>query len=529
MKPIFAGLRECYPRASLFFTRLPLRHFAVLGLLVRRISTLHAIRPSAFAQVVAVLVASTLWSQQLGSTLLAVNANIGSPIGIATDPSGSVYFSSLNCVFKIDRNGVLTIVAGNGIAGQSGDGGPATSAQLSNPTGLAFDTAGSLYVVDAATTYNARIRKISASGIIATVAGGVLCINTQCQPNPNGDGGPATSALLIQPTDVAVDGSGNLYIAEPVDADGGAQISGGNGRVRKVSTVGIINTFAGGGTETSVRAYSTDKDSLGDGGPATSALLSSPSGLAVDSVGNLYIADTNDARIRKVFPGLIPPMWLGNPDPSQFVPGTVIDTVAGTGTPCGIAVYVCPGFSGDGGLAINAQLAGPTGVSVDGFSNVYIADSFNNRIRKVGSNGIITTVAGTGVPGYSGDGGPALAAKLANPISVANDAAGNLYFVDSKNARIRKVSADGTISTIGGGGGSNPLTAASSQAPSISPGGVVPLYGTIPTIQPGEWVSIYGTNLASSTITWNGDFPISLGGTSVTINGEGECPVDRRN
>ena len=203
---------------------------------------------------------------------------------------------------------------------------------------------------------------------------------------------------------MAVDASGNLYIADT-----------GNNRIRKVSATGIITTVAGNGSA----GYS------GDGGPATSAQLDGPEGVAVDGSGNLYIADTCNNRIRKV-----------------SATG-IITTVAGNGS---------AGYSGDGGPATSAQLSLPAGVAVDGSGNLYIADSGNNRIRKVSATGIITTVAGNGSPGYSGDGGPATSAQLNQPAGVAVDASGNLYIADSSNNRIRKVSATGIITTVAGNG-----------------------------------------------------------------------------
>jgi uncharacterized protein (TIGR03437 family) len=310
------------------------------------------------------------------------------PTGVAVDSAGNLYIadSGNNCIREIS-NGVIATVAGNGTQGISGDRGPATSAQLFLPYAVAVDSAGNISIAD---TGNIRIRKVS-SGVITTVAGnGTVGFS--------GDNGPATSARLSDPGGIAVDSAGNVYIADS-----------GNDRVRKVSN-GAIATVAGNGGH----GFS------GDNGPATSAQLDMPSGVALDSTGDLYIADFYVNRIRKVANG-------------------VITTVAGDGT---------QGFGGDNGPATSASMYWPGSVAVDSAGNLYIADSYNNRIRKV-SNGVITTVAGTGTEGFSGDNGPAVSAQLWSPGPIAVDSAGNLYIVD--NNRIRKIS-NGVIITIAGGG-----------------------------------------------------------------------------
>ncbi len=264
---------------------------------------------------------------------------------------------------------IITTVAGtNGNKNSSGDGGAAIYASIGGPCGVAFDAVGNLFIAD---YYNSRIRKVDTIGIITTVAG-----NGYGPQNGgySGDGGAATNASLL-PCNVACDASGNLYIADT-----------GNNRTRKVDTNGIITTVAGGG-------------SGGDGGAATNASLYDPSGLAFDTFGNLYIADSSNICIRKVNTN-------GN-----------INTVIG-----------------------NLGLGwGPSGVACDAFGNLYIADTFNSRILKLATNGIITTVAGNGNSAYSGDGGAATKASLHFPRGMACDAYGNLYIADYENNCIRAV------------------------------------------------------------------------------------------
>jgi uncharacterized protein (TIGR03437 family) len=330
----------------------------------------------------------------LGDNGPAISAQLSAPDGIAIDSAGNLYIADAadNRIRKVS-NGVITTVAGNGTPGFGGDNGPATSAELNDPGGVAVDSAGNVYIAD---TQNNRIREVS-NGIIATVAGGGLCSFFMRFGTGNGDNGPATSAQLCGPEGVATDSAGNFYIAD------------GWNLIREVSG-GIITAVAGGGS------------SLGDNGPATSAQLGSGSGIAFDSSGNLYIADGSNNRIRKVSGGMI-------------------TTIAGNGT----------GFGGDNGPATSAQLDLPSGVAVDSTSDLYIGDARNGRVRKV-SNGVITTIAGNGTVGSSGDNGPATAAQLNGYVyGLALDSAGNLYIADAYNCRVRKVS-NGVISTIAGNG-----------------------------------------------------------------------------
>ncbi len=296
---------------------------------------------------------------------------------------------------------IIERVAGEYVYGFSGDGGAATSAVMNAPVSVAVDGAGQLFIAD---FNNQRVRKVDTNGIMTTFAGNGV-------GGYSGDGGAATNAGLDAPSGVAMDGLGNIYIADRFSH-----------RVRKVNSKGIITSVAGVGTA----GFS------GDGGAATNAALNGPSGVAVDAWGNLFIADFNN-RVRKV-------------DTNG-----VITTIAGTGT---------QGYSGDGGAATNAEisfgalsgLAGTLGVTADSYGNLFIADNGNSRIRKVDTNGVITTIAGNGTTGYSGDGGPATNAALRNPTGVAVDGFGNIYIADTQGARVRKAGANGVITTLVGNG-----------------------------------------------------------------------------
>jgi sugar lactone lactonase YvrE len=366
----------------------------------------------------------------------ATDQAIGSPSSIAIDRAGGFYISGadLNRVYRVSADGKITLVAGNGSYGFAGDGGPATSAQLYNATGVAVDSVGNLFIAD---TANNRIRKVDTSGIIITVAGNGF-------NGMSGDGGLATLAELNYPRGVAVDSVGNLFIAD-----------GDNSRIRKVDTSGIITTVAGDG-------YMHPNGDIGDSGPATLAQLNYPTGVAVDSIGNIFIADTNNNRIRKV-------------DTSG-----IITTVAGSGP----SAYI-GGYSGDGGSATLAQLSSPTGVAVDSTSNLLIADRGSHRICKISNIGNIAAIAGNGYEGFGGDGGPATSAQLDQPTGVAVDSKGNIYIADTNNNRIRKVSKPNTSIDLILNAGSIEETSTVSGNPDVQAGyatvtltsGAVP-YGT---------------------------------------------------
>ncbi len=373
----------------------------------------------------------------------ATVAQLQYPNSVAVDASGNIYISDEQN-YRIRKvaaaTGIITTVAGNGTSGYSGDGGIATQAKLSEPHGIAIDGSGNLYIAD---TSSNCIRKVASSGIITTFAG--ICDGWG--GGYSGDGGQATSALLFLPLSVAVDGSGNVYIADSA-----------NSLIRKVTTNGIISTIGGSCTGYSSYNFCTKPRGYGgDGGPATSATLNYPTGISVDGSGNVYFSDYKNYRVRKIAAGT-----------------SIITTVAGNGT---------SGYSGDGGAATAAEVSKPWGVAVDSSGNIYVADWMNQSVRKITSAGVINTIAGNGTAGYSGDGGAATSAAMEDPEGVAIDRSGNLYIADTDNNRIRVVGtsnqATPTFSPTPG-----TYTSAQTVAISDSTNGTTIYYttdGTIPT------------------------------------------------
>jgi sugar lactone lactonase YvrE len=428
---------------------------------------------------------------------------------MATSGSGTFYFADVfhNRIRKVDARGTITTVVGNGTADYSGEGGPATAAAIhmfpATEASIATDALGNLYFADG---FNHRIRRVDAAGIVTTVVGHGEDGNLA--EGATGIGFPAFAALVGSPSGLTVDGAGSLYyrdkgiirkvrtptavpdfgrffllgstqqpvwvainsattlanaladgdfavvsndcaLATPLPAgticklilqftptrpgvrvgklrfvdDQGHRFAfplSGTGVGPNVSFIpGVLSTVAG-------NPFAA-KNAIGDGGPATSAFLNGPSGIKFDADGNLYIAESAYAssRIRKVDTG-----------------GT-ISTVAGNGI---------SGHSGDGGPAINASLYSPVGISLDNFGDLIIADQGNSRIRRVDDDGVVRTIVGTGEYGFSGDGGPAIQARIAGPFDSAVDPAGNLYIADYGNGRVRKVDSHGVISTVAGGG-----------------------------------------------------------------------------
>ncbi len=313
---------------------------------------------------------------------------------VAVDSLGRVYVAGSGVVWRLSPTGELAAVAGDGRYGKVEEGGPATRAYLNGPTGVAVDITGNVYISE---PWVHRVRRLRPSGALTTVAG-------TGERGASGDGGPATMARLIDPVGVAADRFGNLYIGD-----------GLGHRVRRVAATGVMTTLAGNG----------QAGSGGDFHQAALAQLNRPEGLAVDSEGNLYIADAANHRVRRV-------SWNG-----------FITTVAGNGL---------RGYAGDGGAAAQALLDSPSAVAMDAHGNLYIADSGNHVIRRVGAEGIIRTIAGVGTRGFSGDGGRATLAALNGPAGVAADGQGNVYIADTGNHRIREIDPEGRLRTIAGDG-----------------------------------------------------------------------------
>ena len=442
----------------------------------------------------------------------AINLRFNGPTGVAVDTKGAFYFAEGSIgsgsglakgvarVWRVSSDGILTTLAGTGVLDFGGDGGNASAAQLNTPTAVAVDLQSNLYIAD---SLNNRIRKVAPGGAISTFVGTGV-------PGFAVDFGSPAGAQLNTPEGVGVDQAANVYIVDTL-----------NSRVRQLNPGGNISTYAGNGNA----SY------FGDGGPAYRAAVNQPEGVAIDAAGNVYIADTLDNVVRKVNNG-------------------TITTLAGFGT---------PGFSGDGGPATSARLDHPRAVAVDTSGNVFVADTGSNRVRKIDPLGAITTVAGNGDTTFGGDGGPGTAASLSGPRGVAVDNSGNLYIADTGHNRIRKVTPDGTITTIAGNGtccysgdGGSAATAqlnmpwglwvdaggsvyvadsgnnAVRVLQPISPGRSIGAVTNAATNQngpvaPGEIVVIYGAGLGPQQTAQfqlsDGRVTTQLGGTTVLFNG----------
>jgi sugar lactone lactonase YvrE len=396
------------------------------------------------------LLPSAAHAQAPASGVQATASSLARPAAVAFDSAGNLYIADRDnhVVREVNTAGIITTIAGTGEQGFSGDGGAATGAQLDSPSGVAIDAAGNVYIAD---TRNHRVRKVS-GGTIATIAGTGTA-------GFSGDGGPSVSAALNNPSALALDSNGNLYIA---DTD--------NHRIRKIAGT-TITTVAGNG----------EQFFSGDGGAAVAAGLDSPAGVAVDSTGNIYISDTRNQRVRIV-------NAAGN-----------ISTLAGNGT----RAYV-----GDGAAATAAALARPRGLSVDAQGNIYFADSDNNAIRLIGNTGTITTVAGNGSQGFAGDGGLATKAILDTPQAPAVKAAGGFALSDTNNNLVREVSSSGIINTISG----------------VSPGigGGQGVGGETLTIA-GTSTSAYGSG--TLTVTFSNGANNATGQVSLVETGGSSTPI----
>jgi uncharacterized protein (TIGR03437 family) len=438
---------------------------------------------------------------------LAINVRLAGPTGVTVDRNGNVYFVEAGIgsgtglargdfrVWKVTTAGIFTAAAGNGLVSYSGDGGAAASAQLNGAAAVAVDAGGNVYIAD---TGNHRVRRVAASGGIATIAG-------TGTPGFAVENGPPAAAQLNAPQGLVVDALGRVFIADT-----------SNSRVRRADPGGNIITVAGNGNA----AY------FGDGTPANRASVNMPEGLALDAAGNLYIADTLDSVVRKMDPA-----------------GT-ITTIAGFGT---------PGFSGDGGPATSAALNRPRAVAIDANGNVYVADTGNDRVRKIDPLGVITTVAdslsgprgvavdragnvfiadtghnrvarilaggvvapiaGTGVCCYAGDGGVATSALLNAPWGLAVDAAGNVYVADAGNSAVRVLQPISSAVAV-----SAAVNAASNLVGAVAPGEVVAIYGA--GFGPGTSILFNGTPgvLLYSTATQAGAVvPYGVSGAAVQV------------
>jgi uncharacterized protein (TIGR03437 family) len=395
------------------------------------------------------------WAQTIST--VAGSSTWGNVEDVFVDSAGNIYAADTlqHVVYKIDRLGATTIIAGTkGSGGYSGDGALATTSKLKGPSSVVVAPDGAVYIADYG---NNRIRKIGTDGTITTYAG------TGAR-GYSGDGGPATSANLSGPHTLALDPQGNLYVTDS-----------GVYRIRRITPSGVINTVGGTGNLTL----------SADGGFALVTDMS-PGWIKVTADGTIYYTDNGGGTTAEP----------GYPRVRKIAPTGIVSTVAGTGV---------IGFTGDGGPATSAQLNRAYGVAVDPVGAFYISDGSFARIRKVDVNGIIKTLAGTGVNGSSGDGGPALSAKFQQPEGLALDSDGNLYIADAFDKKIRKVS--------------------SGPAPAISSTNtVVPSFLGKADFGSNMYAEIYGTNLSTTTRPWAGsDFsganaPTSLDGVSVTVN-----------
>ena len=455
----------------------------------------------------------------------AVNAEFSGPAGLALDSVGNLLIRDAgNCrIRKIGPNGIITTIAGNGTCGNSGDGGPATAAQIGSGASIALDTAGAMYFDSATADGGSSIRKISPDGTVSSVPGGDFSYSL-------GDGGPSVNAHLYLPNAVALDPAGDLYIAD-TSWD----------RVRRIAPNGVITTFAGNG-----QYCNSSPPSCGDGGPATAAALSTPYAVGADGAGNVYILEP--FQVRKVTPsGIISTFANFSPIVAGFMAvdaaGTVYIALRNAVyqlSPGGVPIPVAP----------QTKFINVGGLAVDRAGNLYIADFQTYLVQKVAADGTVTTVAGNGKNNHSGDGGPALTTSVGAPFGLAVAADGTL-FVSTDGVFVRKIAPDGNMTTIAGNGyegfsgDGGSATLAMLDAPGggmaidqagnlyladvlnqavrkLQPGGSAPVIGAVTNaasnlpgpVAPGEIVVLYGEGLGPVQLT-SGD----LAGTVVSFNG----------
>jgi len=401
-----------------------------------------------------------------GDGAAATAAQFDTPYSVVRDSSGNLYIADQanNRVRKIDTAGTITTFAGDGTQFFLGDGGQAAKASMIHPLGVAVAPNGEIYIAD---TRNHVIRKVTSAGVISTVVGtSVPGFSGDQDTDTTTDDPLAINSNIDRPIGMVFDAAGNLYFADSL-----------NQRIRKLTTDGKLATIAG----TGEAAF------FGDGDLATKAKLNYPQGLAIDKSGNIYIGDGENHVVRKI-----------------NVADGIISTVAGNHI---------PGFGGDGGKATDASLFYPRGIAIDASGNLLIADTFNQRIRRVAEDGTITTIAGDGVPSDFGDDSPAESAELLFPTGVATGPNGLIYVVDTQNHKIKLLT---------------PLVATPTVAPTIDADGVTSAsaYGGFKQAAPGSWIEIYGANFAGATTEWtandfvNGKAPVSLGGVTVNIGGQ---------
>ncbi|MBX2904493.1 MAG: T9SS type A sorting domain-containing protein [Taibaiella sp.] len=430
------------------------------------------------AQTISTIAGNGTWTCS-GAGGAAVSAAVGQVCSVTTDNSGNVYIGVITCrkVFKIDAAGNLTTYVGTGVGGTTGDGGPATLATISEPTSIAMDRFGNLYISDGDQSV---IRKVNAAGIISTIAG-----NPFIGGGYNGDGIPSNAALLRWPEGIATDTAGNVYFSD-----------NGNHMVRKISTAGIISRVAGGGGG----GYT------GDGGSALLAGIPSATGITVDRNGNIYFSDPTSQRVRKINSA------------------GIISCVAGSGV---------MGYSGDGGPATLATLRYPRGLAVDNYGNLFISDGGNSAIRMVNQAGYITNYAGTGYAGHSGDGGPAFLASISYPYDIATDQYGFKYIAELNGAYVRRVDSCLSPVVLPIWGDSVLCIGASTTMSDSSTGGAwsvsdttvatIDASGTITSLTAGLLTVTY--SIANSCVTRNAIKKILVGSYAGNISASFPTPV----